>query len=81
MLQVPQFDLFPSSEPIRTYLPSDRQLGLLSCFYRHGWILSWNEYSVYVVDVLNQVLPEEWKGYADALPQSCMGTSSATVLQ
>ncbi|KAG7277748.1 hypothetical protein CRUP_023036 [Coryphaenoides rupestris] len=30
-------------------------LGLLSCFHRDGWLLSWNEYSVYVIDCLNEV--------------------------
>ncbi|TNN23698.1 Tectonin beta-propeller repeat-containing protein 2 [Liparis tanakae] len=36
------------------YCPEDRQLGLLSCFLRDGWILSWNEYSLYVLDCLNE---------------------------
>ncbi|KAK1885891.1 Tectonin beta-propeller repeat-containing protein 2 [Dissostichus eleginoides] len=54
--QIPQFELFPRPGPIGAYRPAERQLGLLSCFLREGWILSWNEYSVYVLDCLNEVI-------------------------
>ncbi|XP_076604722.1 tectonin beta-propeller repeat-containing protein 2 [Chaetodon auriga] len=54
--QIPQFELFPRPGPIGAYRPADRQLGLLSCFLREGWILSWNEYSIYVLDCLNEVI-------------------------
>ncbi|KAM9341628.1 tectonin beta-propeller repeat-containing protein 2 [Symphorus nematophorus] len=54
--QIPQFELFPRPGPIGAYRPAERQLGLLSCFLRDGWILSWNEYSIYVLDCLNEVL-------------------------
>ncbi|TKS86229.1 Tectonin beta-propeller repeat-containing protein 2 WD repeat-containing protein KIAA0329/KIAA0297 [Collichthys lucidus] len=49
-----QFELFPRPGPIGAYRPSDRQLGLLTCFLREGWIVSWNEYSIYVLDCLNE---------------------------
>lgn len=55
LIQIPQFELFPRPGPIGAYRPSDRQLGLLSCFLREGWILSWNEYSLYVLDCINEV--------------------------
>lgn len=54
--QIPQFDLFPRPGPAGAYRPADRQLGLLSCFLRDGWILSWNEYNIYILDYLNEVL-------------------------
>ena len=53
--QVPEFQLFPRPSTAGAYHPAERQLGLLSCFHRDGWLLSWNEYSVYVVDCLNEV--------------------------
>ncbi len=52
---LPQFELFPRSGPNGGYRPSERQLGMVSCFLKEGWVLSWNEYSVYVVDCTNQV--------------------------
>ncbi|KAK3563104.1 hypothetical protein QTP86_016339 [Hemibagrus guttatus] len=52
---VPQFELFPRSSPSGAYRPSERQLGLVTCFLKEGWVLSWNEYSVYVLDCTNQV--------------------------
>lgn len=52
---VPQFELFPRSSPSGAYRPTDRQLGLVTCFLKDGWVLSWNEYSVYIVDCTNQV--------------------------
>ncbi|KAM4723575.1 tectonin beta-propeller repeat-containing protein 2 isoform 1-T3 [Anableps anableps] len=54
--QIPQFELFPRPGPVGAYRPADRQLGLLSCFFREGWILSWNEYSIYVFDCVNEVI-------------------------
>ncbi|XP_061599817.1 tectonin beta-propeller repeat-containing protein 2 [Cololabis saira] len=55
-VQIPQFELFPRPGPVGAYRPADRQLGLLSCFLREDWILSWNEYSIYVFDSVNQVI-------------------------
>ncbi|XP_041827320.1 tectonin beta-propeller repeat-containing protein 2 [Melanotaenia boesemani] len=54
--QIPQFELFPRPGPVGAYRPVDQQLGLLSCFFRDGWILSWNEYSIYVFDCLSEVI-------------------------
>lgn len=54
--QIPQFELFPRPGPVGAYRPADRQLGVLACFLREGWILSWNEYSIYVLDSVNEVL-------------------------
>ncbi|XP_070698394.1 tectonin beta-propeller repeat-containing protein 2 isoform X2 [Pempheris klunzingeri] len=69
--QIPQFELFPRPGPIGAYRPADRQLGLISCFLREGWILSWNEYSVYVLDCLNEVIVGALESSGDIVSVSC----------
>lgn len=51
------FELYPRVEPSHGggCSLSERQLGLLSCFLQDGWVLSWNEYSIYLLDTINQV--------------------------
>ncbi|XP_034419187.1 tectonin beta-propeller repeat-containing protein 2-like [Cyclopterus lumpus] len=69
--QIPQFELFPRPGPIGAYCPEDRQVGLLSCFLRDGWILSWNEYSIYVLDCLNEVVVGALESSGDIVSVSC----------
>uniref|UniRef100_A0A673BVR2 Tectonin beta-propeller repeat containing 2 n=1 Tax=Sphaeramia orbicularis TaxID=375764 RepID=A0A673BVR2_9TELE len=69
--QVPQFQLFPRPGPVGGYRPEDRQLGLLSCFFRDGWILSWNEYSLYVLDCVSQVIVGALESSGDIVSVSC----------
>nr|XP_040055184.1 tectonin beta-propeller repeat-containing protein 2 isoform X2 [Gasterosteus aculeatus aculeatus] len=69
--QIPQFELFPRPGPIGAYRPEDRQLGLLSCFFRDGWILSWNEYSIYVLDCHNEVVIGALESSGDIVSVSC----------
>lgn len=69
--QIPQFELFPRPGPIGAYRPSDRQLGLLSCFLREGWLLSWNEYSLYVLDCINEVIIGALESSGDIVSVSC----------
>ncbi|CAK6982065.1 tectonin beta-propeller repeat-containing protein 2 [Scomber scombrus] len=69
--QIPQFELFPRPGPIGAYRPADRQLGLLSCFFREGWILSWNEYSIYVLDCINEVIVGALESSGDIVSVSC----------
>ncbi|CAI5694967.1 tectonin beta-propeller repeat-containing protein 2 isoform X2 [Oreochromis niloticus] len=69
--QIPQFELFPRPDPIGGYRPADRQLGLLRCFLKEGWILSWNEYSIYVLDCLNQVIIGALESSGDIVSVSC----------
>lgn len=69
--QIPQFELFPRPGPIGAYRPADRQLGLLSCFLREGWILSWNEYSIYVLDCMNEVIIGALESSGDIVSVSC----------
>lgn len=56
------------------YRPPEAQLGLLSCFLRDGWLVSWNEYSVYVLDCVNEV--EE--GRKPPSPGGLLGASPVT---
>jgi hypothetical protein len=53
--EVPQFELFARPGPTGGCRPHERQLGVVCCFLSEGCVLSWNEYSVYVLDCLNQV--------------------------
>ncbi|XP_016135355.1 tectonin beta-propeller repeat-containing protein 2-like [Sinocyclocheilus grahami] len=68
---IPQFELFPRSGPNTGYRPSERQLGMVSCFLKEGWVLSWNEYSVYVVDCTNQVIIGGLESSGDIVSVSC----------
>ncbi|XP_062863100.1 tectonin beta-propeller repeat-containing protein 2 [Trichomycterus rosablanca] len=68
---VPQFELFPRSSPNGAYRPTDRQLGLVNCFLKEGWVLSWNEYSVYIVDSTNQVIIGGMECCGDIVSVSC----------
>ncbi|KAG7238051.1 hypothetical protein INR49_031405, partial [Caranx melampygus] len=69
--QVPQFELFPRHGPAGAYRPADRQLGLLSCFLKDGWILSWNEYSIYVLDCVSEVIVGALESSGDIVSVSC----------
>ncbi|XP_044021552.1 tectonin beta-propeller repeat-containing protein 2 [Siniperca chuatsi] len=69
--QIPQFELFPRPGPVGAYRPADRQLGLLSCFLREGWIVSWNEYSIYVLDCLKEVIIGALESSGDIVSVSC----------
>ncbi|XP_035245854.1 LOW QUALITY PROTEIN: tectonin beta-propeller repeat-containing protein 2 [Anguilla anguilla] len=67
----PLFELFPRPGASGAYAPPERQLGLLGCFLRPGWLLSWNEYSVYVLDCLNQAIVGGMEGCGDIVSVSC----------
>ncbi|XP_012688502.2 tectonin beta-propeller repeat-containing protein 2 isoform X2 [Clupea harengus] len=69
--EVPQFQLFPRLGPTGGYRPPDRQLGLVSCFLKEGWLLSWNEYSVYILDCTNQVIIGGLESCGDIVSVSC----------
>uniref|UniRef100_A0A672LZC1 Tectonin beta-propeller repeat-containing protein 2-like n=1 Tax=Sinocyclocheilus grahami TaxID=75366 RepID=A0A672LZC1_SINGR len=68
---IPQFELFPRLGFNGGYRPSERQLGIVSCFLKEGWVLSWNEYSVYVVDCTNQVIIGGLESSGDIVSVSC----------
>ncbi|XP_076155281.1 tectonin beta-propeller repeat-containing protein 2 isoform X1 [Alosa pseudoharengus] len=69
--EVPQFQLFPRPGPTGGYRPPDRQLGLVCCFLKEGWVLSWNEYSVYILDCTNQVIIGGLESSGDIVSVSC----------
>nr|XP_056707744.1 tectonin beta-propeller repeat-containing protein 2 [Euleptes europaea] len=67
------FELYPRMEPADkgSYSFPDRQLGLISCFFQEGWVLSWNEYSIYLLDTINQALIGSLEGSGDIVSVSC----------
>lgn len=67
------FELYPRLDPCDPGsggLP-ERHLGLVSCFFREGWVLSWNEYSVYLLDTVNQAAIAGLEGSGDIVSVSC----------
>ncbi|XP_069853625.1 tectonin beta-propeller repeat-containing protein 2 [Dipodomys merriami] len=49
----------------------EKHLGLVSCFFREGWVLSWNEYSIYLLDTINQATIAGLEGSGDIVSVSC----------
>lgn len=68
--QVPELELFPRPTSFGGYRPSERQLGVLCCFHKN-WLLSWNEYSLYVLDYVNQELVGAMESCGDLVSVSC----------
>nr|XP_028561620.1 tectonin beta-propeller repeat-containing protein 2 isoform X1 [Podarcis muralis]XP_028561709.1 tectonin beta-propeller repeat-containing protein 2 isoform X1 [Podarcis muralis] len=70
------FELYPRLEPLSNSSCNfpDRQLGLISCFFQEGWVLSWNEYSIYLIDTVNQTLIGSLEGSGDIVSVSCTET-------
>lgn len=70
---VAPFELYPrleSSDRGRCSSP-EKHLGLVSCFFREGWVLSWNEYSIYLLDTVNQATIAGLEGSGDIVSVSC----------
>ncbi|XP_015273980.1 PREDICTED: tectonin beta-propeller repeat-containing protein 2 [Gekko japonicus] len=67
------FELYPRMEPADkgSYSFPERQFGLISCFFQEGWVLSWNEYSIYLLDTVNQALIGSLEGSGDIVSVSC----------
>ncbi|XP_042302049.1 tectonin beta-propeller repeat-containing protein 2 [Sceloporus undulatus] len=67
------FELYPRMEPLNknSYSFPERQLGLISCFFQEGWVLSWNEYSIYLLDTVNQTMIGSLEGSGDIVSVSC----------
>ncbi|XP_027529792.1 tectonin beta-propeller repeat-containing protein 2 isoform X2 [Neopelma chrysocephalum] len=67
------FELYPRLEPPDrgSYSSPEKHLGLVSCFFREGWVLTWNEYSIYLLDTVNQALIGGLEGYGDIVSVSC----------
>ncbi|XP_048830878.1 tectonin beta-propeller repeat-containing protein 2 [Brienomyrus brachyistius] len=69
--ELPYFELFPHSFPLGGQCLPERQLGLITCFMKEDWVLSWNEYSVFVFDSLNQVIIGGIESCGDIVSVSC----------
>uniref|UniRef100_A0A673V4T0 Tectonin beta-propeller repeat containing 2 n=1 Tax=Suricata suricatta TaxID=37032 RepID=A0A673V4T0_SURSU len=70
---VKPFELYPrleSSSSGSCSLP-EKHLGLVSCFFQEGWVLSWNEYSIYLLDTVNQAPIAGLEGSGDIVSVSC----------
>ncbi|XP_031213561.1 tectonin beta-propeller repeat-containing protein 2 isoform X3 [Mastomys coucha] len=70
---VPPFELYPRLEPSDggSCSSPEKHLGLVSCFFREGWVLSWNEYSIYLLDTVNQATVAGLEGLGDIVSVSC----------
>ncbi|XP_042193986.1 tectonin beta-propeller repeat-containing protein 2 isoform X2 [Callorhinchus milii] len=72
---VKPFELFPRlSSPTGSNViikPTNRNLGILKSFLHDGWLLSWNEESIYVVDSVNQALIGGLEGSSAIVSVSC----------
>lgn len=68
--QAPQVALLPRPEAQGGCRPSEEQLGVLCCFHQH-WLLSWNEYSLYVLDYLTQELVGVLESSGDLVSVCC----------
>ncbi|XP_063295881.1 tectonin beta-propeller repeat-containing protein 2 [Pelobates fuscus] len=56
--ELKSFELYPradTSHESKYVLPA-KHLSVLSCFLNEGWVLSWDEYSIYLIDTLNQAV-------------------------
>uniref|UniRef100_A0A8C9QB92 Tectonin beta-propeller repeat containing 2 n=1 Tax=Spermophilus dauricus TaxID=99837 RepID=A0A8C9QB92_SPEDA len=70
---VAPFELYPrlESSDRGSYSFPEKHLGLVSCFFREGWVLSWNEYSIYLLDTVNQATVAGLEGSGDIVSVSC----------
>ncbi|XP_004645455.1 tectonin beta-propeller repeat-containing protein 2 [Octodon degus] len=70
---VTPFELYPRVDPTdRGGCGSpEKHLGLVSCFFREGWVLSWNEYSIYLLDTVSQATIAGLEGSGDIVSVSC----------
>uniref|UniRef100_A0A8C3SZR1 Tectonin beta-propeller repeat containing 2 n=1 Tax=Chelydra serpentina TaxID=8475 RepID=A0A8C3SZR1_CHESE len=67
------FELYPrlESSDKRSYSFPEKHLGLISCLSQEGWVLSWNEYSIYLFDTMNQAIIGGLEGSGDIVSVSC----------
>ncbi|CAH6852377.1 Tecpr2 [Phodopus roborovskii] len=70
---VTPFELYPRLEPSDggSCSAPEKHLGLVSCFFREGWVLSWNEYSIYLLDTVNQATIAGLEGLGDIVSVTC----------
>ncbi|XP_069396508.1 tectonin beta-propeller repeat-containing protein 2 isoform X3 [Delphinus delphis] len=70
---VKPFELYPrlESSDRGSCSSPEKHLGLVSCFFQEGWVLSWNEYSIYLLDTVNQATIAGLEGSGDIVSVSC----------
>uniref|UniRef100_A0A8C0GXN0 Tectonin beta-propeller repeat containing 2 n=1 Tax=Chelonoidis abingdonii TaxID=106734 RepID=A0A8C0GXN0_CHEAB len=70
---VKPFELYPRMESSNkgNYNFPEKHLGLISCLSQEGWVLSWNEYSIYLFDTVNQAMIGGLEGSGDIVSVSC----------
>ncbi|XP_054989460.1 tectonin beta-propeller repeat-containing protein 2 isoform X3 [Sorex araneus] len=70
---VQPFELYPRLESADSggCGSPEKHLGLVSCFCQDGWVLSWNEYSIYLLDTVNQATIAGLEGSGDIVCVSC----------
>uniref|UniRef100_UPI00398F2F32 tectonin beta-propeller repeat-containing protein 2 n=1 Tax=Pristiophorus japonicus TaxID=55135 RepID=UPI00398F2F32 len=72
---VKPFELFPRASSATgskdVIKPTERNLGLLNCFLHDGWVLSWNETSIYLMDAVHQALIGGLEGFSGIVSVSC----------
>lgn len=68
------FELYPRVETTNQakYTMSEKHLGLVSCFLHDGWVLSWDEYSIYLLDTINQAVIGGLESAGDIVSVSCI---------
>ncbi|XP_069772557.1 tectonin beta-propeller repeat-containing protein 2 [Narcine bancroftii] len=68
------FELIPRTSlttKIKSVKTTERSLGLLKCCLHDGWVLSWNEASIYLIDAVNQTLIGGLEGFSSIVSVSC----------
>ncbi|KAM4690537.1 tectonin beta-propeller repeat-containing protein 2 [Rhinophrynus dorsalis] len=67
------FELYPRVATLDkdNFALSEKHFGLLSCFLHEGWVLSWDEYSIYLIDTINQAVIGGLESSGDIVSVSC----------
>ncbi|KAM3919107.1 tectonin beta-propeller repeat-containing protein 2 isoform 1-T2 [Leptodactylus fuscus] len=68
------FELYPRLETTNqaNYTMFEKHLGLVTCFLHDGWVLSWDEYSIYLIDTINQAVIGVLESAGDIVSVSCV---------
>ncbi|XP_075700370.1 tectonin beta-propeller repeat-containing protein 2 [Rhinoderma darwinii] len=68
------FELYPRVETTdqANYTMCEKHLGLVTCFLHEGWVLSWDEYSIYLIDTINQAVIGGLESAGDIVSVSCV---------
>ncbi|XP_040188930.1 tectonin beta-propeller repeat-containing protein 2 isoform X2 [Rana temporaria] len=72
--EMESFELHPRAETVNQdgYKLCEKHLGLMSCFLHEGWALSWDEYSIYIIDTINQAVIGGLESAGDIVSVSCV---------